>query len=277
MAGGIGVKFLVVKIAPEQSEFPELIGDVLADVGDRAVRAHDYFCVVVFACRVGGCRAEPSFEAHHPAPGILSRGGKVNRVALLQQLERRIPEFQMQNFALAGQQVVLDSQPLHGAQVAANDGGRDNVRHFRGFARAFFDRFQHFAAQGEARFVFLEKARDARVQIPAVIIEFRLRGQGANFRRRFLGDVEESDDHVRNLHAGVVDVILHFDALPGAAQQAHERIAQHGVAQVADMRGLIRIDVGVFDDAFRRIGSGAGAVALPLPSGEAARNAAREK
>ena len=66
--------------------------------------------------------------------------------------------------------------------------------------------------------------------------------------------MQESDDHVRNLDAGVVDVILHFHALPGAAQQAHKRIAQHGIAQVADMRGFIRIDVGVLDDALWRIG-----------------------
>ena len=70
--------------------------------------------------------------------------------------------------------------------------------------------------------------------------------------------MEESDDDIRDLHARIVDVILHFHALSGAAQHAHQRIAQRGVAQVADMRGLIRIDVGVFHDAFGRIGSGAG-------------------
>ena len=183
MAVRIGVKFLVVEIAPQQAEFPELIGDVFADVSDRAIRADDDFGVVVFAARVGGVRG--IVQAHHPASGILSRGGQMDRVALLQKLECRVPEFQVQDFAFAGQQVVLDSQALHRAQVAANDGGSDDTGHFRGRARAFFDGFQHFAAQGEARFVFLEKMRDARVQVPAEIIELRLRGQGAHFRRRF--------------------------------------------------------------------------------------------
>ena len=55
--------------------------------------------------------------------------------------------------------------------------------HFRRRAVAFLDGFQRFAAQRQARLIFLEKLRDARVQVPAVIIELRLRGQRAHFRR----------------------------------------------------------------------------------------------
>ena len=58
----------------------------------------------------------------------------------------------------------------------------------------------------------------------------------------------EADHHVGHLHAGVVDVVLHLDALPARAQHAHERIAQRGVAQVPDVRRLVGIDVGVLDD-----------------------------
>ncbi len=58
----------------------------------------------------------------------------MNRIALLQMLERRIPEFQVQNFAFARQQIVFNSQPLHRPQVAANNGGSDDVGHFRGLA-----------------------------------------------------------------------------------------------------------------------------------------------
>ncbi len=39
------VKFLVVKIPAEQAEFPEVVGDVFADVRDSAVGAHDDFRV----------------------------------------------------------------------------------------------------------------------------------------------------------------------------------------------------------------------------------------
>ena len=58
--------------------------------------------------------------------------------------------------------------------------------------------------------------------------------------------------HVGHLHAGVVDVILHFDRPAARAQHAHEGVAQDGVAQMADMRGLVGIDVGVLDDDLAR-------------------------
>ena len=53
--------------------------------------------------------------------------------------------------------------------------------------------------------------------------------------------------HVGNLDAGVIDVILHIDLLPGGAQHAHKRVAQNRVAQMADVRGLVGIDAGVLD------------------------------
>ena len=53
---------------------------------------------------------------------------------------------------------------------------------------------------------------------------------------------------IRHLDAGVVDVVLHLDPFAERAQHAHERIAERGVAQVADVRGLVGIDVGVLDD-----------------------------
>jgi len=58
----------------------------------------------------------------------------------------------------------------------------------------------------------------------------------------------EPDHHVRHLDAGVVDVILHLDLAPERAQHANEGVAQDCVAQVTDVSGLVRIDVGVLDD-----------------------------
>ncbi len=40
--------FAVVEIFAEQAEFPELIGNVFADVGDGAVRADDDFVLSIF-------------------------------------------------------------------------------------------------------------------------------------------------------------------------------------------------------------------------------------
>jgi hypothetical protein len=55
--------------------------------------------------------------------------------------------------------------------------------------------------------------------------------------------------HVRHLHAGVVDVVLHPDLIAALVavrpQQALKRIAQDRVAQVPDVRCLVGIDAGV--------------------------------
>ena len=67
-------------------------------------------------------------------------------------------------------------------------------------------------------------------------------------RERLLLDVLEADDDVGHLHARVVDVVLDADVVAAVTQQAHERVAQAGVAQVADVRGLVRVDRGVLDD-----------------------------
>ena len=58
----------------------------------------------------------------------------------------------------------------------------------------------------------------------------------------------EAHHHVGHLHAGVVDVVLHLDLAAARAQHAHEGVAQHGVAQVADVGRLVGVDVGVLDD-----------------------------
>ena len=100
--------------------------------------------------------------------------------------------------------------------------------------------------------MFVEIGGNARVEIPAVVVE----AHGWVVEERF--DVARpisargngSRHHVGHLHAGVVDVVLHFDRAAAGSQHTHERVAQDGVAQVTDMRGFVGIDVGVFDDDF---------------------------
>ena len=67
-------------------------------------------------------------------------------------------------------------------------------------------------------------------------------GEVASLERR------EADDDVGDLHAGVVDVVLHLDRPALKAQQPHERVAERRVPQMADVRGLVRVDGGVLDD-----------------------------
>jgi hypothetical protein len=54
--------------------------------------------------------------------------------------------------------------------------------------------------------------------------------------------------HIGHLHAGVIDVVLHFHALAARAQHTHEGVAQSGIAQMPDVRRFVGIDVGVLDD-----------------------------
>ena len=60
--------------------------------------------------------------------------------------------------------------------------------------------------------------------------------------------VMEAHHHIGHLHAGIVDVILHFHAVPAGTQHTHECIAQRGVAQMPDVRRFVGIDIGVLDD-----------------------------
>ena len=70
---------------------------------------------------------------------------------------------------------------------------------------------------------------------------------------RFLFQMHEADNYIRNLHSGVVDVVLHVDVPARLAQQANKSIAEDGITQVPDVRGLVGIDGGVFDQDFQFI------------------------
>ena len=72
--------------------------------------------------------------------------------------------------------------------------------------------------------------------------------------------VLESNHNVGHLYACVVDVVLNFDILPRGAEHADKGVAQDGVAEMADVGGLIRIDVGMLDDDFFRGGGRMGAL-----------------
>ncbi len=57
--------------------------------------------------------------------------------------------------------------------------------------------------------------------------------------------MQKPDHHIGDLHAGVVDVVLHIDLLSRGAQQADKRIAENRVAQMPDVRSLVGIDAGM--------------------------------
>ncbi len=87
----------------------------------------------------------------------------------------------------------------------------------------------------------------ASVEVPAVVVKARLVGEGFDLGARFFLQMQEADNHVGDLHAGVVDVVLNVHFPARKTQQADKRVAQDGVAQVADVGGLIGIDAGMLD------------------------------
>ena len=110
------------------------------------------------------------------------------------------------------------------------------------------DVVQRGGANLQAFLVFVVPLRDARVQIPAVVVEARRVGDAADVVEVLAFELAEPDDHVGDLDARVVDVVLHFDRNAAESLHAHERVAERGVPKVADVRGLVRIDGRVLDD-----------------------------
>ena len=148
--------------------------------------------------------------------------------------------------SLVREQVVADAEPRHGGEVAAHDAVCHVLGEPGGVVAALLDRVQRLGLQFLARRVLGVEVAHLRVEIPAVVVEPP--ADRRHLRERLLLEVEEADDHVRDLNARVVDVVLHADLEAALAQQAHERVTEAGVAQVADVRGLVRVDRGVLHD-----------------------------
>jgi hypothetical protein len=146
--GRILVELLVVEIlARQQTKLPQMVSDILADVRHRAVRAHDDLRLFVRA-GVGIARsctngdAVSSCATHHPAAGILARGLLVQHAALDHHLAGHIPEVQRENLTFAWQEVVFDTQPLHGFKMPAQYAGRDQLGNFRRLVASGFELVQ---------------------------------------------------------------------------------------------------------------------------------------
>src|SRR5260370_10262372 len=85
------------------------------------------------------------------------------------------------------------------------------------------------------------------VDITTQIIEARLLRELLNLSLRLLFQARKPDHHVGHLHASVINVVLYVNVSAGGAQQANESISQNGIAQMANMGGLIGVDAGVLD------------------------------
>ena len=153
----------------------------------------------------------------------------------------------MKDLTLARQEIVFNIEAIHGLEMTPQDGNRNHIGNSGAFVVAFLDRVQRLLADLQVLLVLGVPVRDPGIEIPAVVVKARLAGQLLNFRARLLLNIQKSHDHVGNLHARVVDVILdvHFPA--GKLQQPDKGVAKNGVAQVSDMGRLIGIDAGVLN------------------------------
>ncbi len=90
-----------------------MVGDVFADVGHGAVRAHDDLHVFRGGLSLGCSPCSARSAAKAPAtsrsitqqPAILARVFEANGAFLLQQLEGGFPEVEFQDFAFLDEQV----------------------------------------------------------------------------------------------------------------------------------------------------------------------------
>src|SRR5579871_3651406 len=103
--------------------------------------------------------------------------------------------------------------------------------------------------------MLMKMRRHSGVEIPAVVIEpdGGIAQELLHIGGVLLLQVVEARHDIRHLDAGIVDVVLDFDAAATRIEHADKRVTQNGVAQVPDVGGLVGIDVGMFDNNLARL------------------------
>src|ERR1700675_525558 len=96
---------------------------------------------------------------------------------------------------------------------------------------------------------------DFCIEVPAVVIERTTPGKGPiqclDVFECHAFDVHEAYNHIGNLNAGVVNVVLYFDSIAGGLQNSNEGVAEHGISYMSDVRGFIWIDARVLNHLLR--------------------------
>ena len=162
------------------------------------------------------------------------------------------PESQAQDVAFPGQQVVLDVSRCIVSRCRRTMASATRAANSAVSLPPCSMSCSVSLADLEPGLVLLVPLGDAGVEVPAVVVEPRLRGERANLVERLVLERFEADDDVGDLHAGIVDVVLHFDGHAAEAQDPYQRVAQRRVAQMADVRRLVRVDRRVLDDRLAR-------------------------
>ncbi len=122
-------------------------------------------------------------DLHHPAAGVLPFGLQEDRAGLLQHVERARPELEAEDVAFPRQQLVVDVEARHRLQVGADHGVGDERGEARGRLDAVLDVVQRRGADRQTFLVAVVPLGDARVEIPAVVVEPRRSRRSASRRR----------------------------------------------------------------------------------------------
>ena len=134
---------------------------------------------------------------------------------------------QVQNLALAWEEVVLNAKPFHRCQMSAEHGCGNQISNRCRVVATFLYSVQRIQAQLFAcrclRLLGLVPLRNSRIQVPTKVIETLVALQGfgkplANILERHAFEFCYSNNNVSHLHPGVVHVILNPEiiaAFPG--------------------------------------------------------------
>ena len=167
-----------------------MIGNVLAHVSNGSIRTHDDLGILVgtgaflfrirvprpfaFLWRKGGIHSlRRGRPLHHPAALVLAFVLEIEDALLFQLLEGRIPEVQAEDLAFAWQEIVLDVETVHGLQMTAQYGRRDQFRCPSHVIVTVLDGMQSFKSNFKILFAFFVPPRGPRVKVPTVKIKTR--------------------------------------------------------------------------------------------------------
>ena len=162
----------------------------------------------------------------------------------------------LEDVGFARKQIVGDADPAHRRDVLRDDRRGDLLGRGGAEVAPFLHRVERLRPKALRLRPLLVFAPHVRVHVPAEVAERSISrparigapDRAVDLLQRPPPDVEEADDHVGDLNARVVDVVLHLDRAAGVAEAPHEGVAEHRVAKVADVRGFVGVDVRVLDD-----------------------------
>ena len=151
-----------------------------------------------------------------------------------------LPEAQLQDVALPGEEVIIDAETPHNVQVVIHNLVGHLLGQFGYLIIPLFDEVEDlllFCLQG---WILVIELVDLGVEIPAEAVE-------GNSLGAFPLQVVEADDDIGHGSPGVVDVILHFYIIAQLSLQPGQGVPQAGIAQMSDVGGLVGVDVGMFN------------------------------